>query len=49
LYLIMPVVCRKNLNQGDSTHCKIITIEREEKAFLVESLDRCQCLKFNRN
>jgi hypothetical protein len=33
LYLTMPIVCKKNLNQSDLTDCKIITIEGEEKVF----------------
>jgi hypothetical protein len=43
LYLTILIVRRKNLNQSDCTDCKIITIEGEEKAFLVGSPDRCQC------
>jgi hypothetical protein len=38
LYLTMPIVCRKNLNQSDLTDCKIKTIEGEEKVFLVGAL-----------
>jgi hypothetical protein len=41
----MPIVCRKNLSQSDLTDCKIITIEGEEKVFLVGSLDRFQCFE----
>jgi hypothetical protein len=46
---ILLIVCRKYLNQSDYTDCKIITIEGEEKAFLVGSPDHCQCFEFNRN
>jgi hypothetical protein len=41
----MLIVCRENLSQSDLTDCKIIIIEREEKAFLVESLNCCQCFE----
>jgi hypothetical protein len=41
----MLIVCKKNLNQSDRVDCKIITIEGEEKAFLVGSLDYCQCFE----
>jgi hypothetical protein len=41
----MLIVCRKNLSQSDLTDCKIITIEGEEKVFLVGSLDPCQCFE----
>jgi hypothetical protein len=41
----MPIVCRKNLSQSDLTDCKIITIKREEKVFMVGSLDSCQCFE----
>jgi hypothetical protein len=37
LYLAMLLVCRKNLNQSDHMDWKIITIEGEEKVFLVGS------------
>jgi hypothetical protein len=30
LYLIIPIVCRKNLTQSDRTDCEIVTIEGEE-------------------
>ena len=36
LYLTMPIMCRKNLNQNDLMNCKIITLEREEKVFFGE-------------
>jgi hypothetical protein len=36
----MPIVCRKNLSQSDLTDCKIITIEGEEKVFLVGNKGR---------
>jgi hypothetical protein len=36
LYLIMTIVCRKNLNQSNLMDCKIITIEREEKVFFCD-------------
>jgi hypothetical protein len=42
LYLTMLIVCTKNLNQSDRLDCKIITIEEEEKVFLVGCIDRCQ-------
>jgi hypothetical protein len=45
LYPTMLIVCRKNLSQSDHTDCKIITIEGEEKVFLVGSLDLCQCFE----
>jgi hypothetical protein len=35
LYLTMLLVCRKNLNQSDHMDWKIITIEGEEKVFVV--------------
>jgi hypothetical protein len=41
LNLTMLIVCRKNLNRSDRMDCKIITIEGEEKAFLVRSLEGC--------
>jgi hypothetical protein len=34
----MLIVCRKKLSQSDLMDCKMITIEGEEKAFLVGSL-----------
>jgi hypothetical protein len=37
LYLTMLIVCTKNLSQSDHMDCKIITIEGEEKVFLVGS------------
>ena len=42
LYLTMPIVCRKNNSQNDLMDCKIITLEGEEKVFLVGSLNCCQ-------
>jgi hypothetical protein len=33
LYLIVLIVCRKNLSQSDHTNCKIITFEGKEKGF----------------
>jgi hypothetical protein len=45
LHLIVLIVRRKNLSQSDLMDCKIITIEEEEKAFLVGSLDHCQCFE----
>jgi hypothetical protein len=45
LYLIMLIVCRKNLCQSDRMDCKIMTIEVEEKVFLMESPDRCECIE----
>ena len=44
----MPIVCRKNLNQNDHMDCKIITLEGEEKVFLVGSLNRCQCFEIQK-
>jgi hypothetical protein len=41
----MLIVCRKNPNHSDLTDCKFITIGGEEKVFLVESPDRCQCFE----
>ena len=41
LYLTIPITCRKNLNKSDLADCKIITIERETKALLVECPDYC--------
>jgi hypothetical protein len=41
----MLIVCRKNLSQSDLMDCKIITIEGEEKAYLVGSLGCCQCFE----
>jgi hypothetical protein len=41
----MLIDCRKNLSQSDLTDCKIITIEGEEKVFLVGCLDRCHCFE----
>jgi hypothetical protein len=43
----MLIVCRKNLNQSDLTDSKIITIEGEEKHFLVRSSDHCQCFEIS--
>ena len=45
LYLTMPIVCRKNLTQNVLMDCKIITLEGDEKVFLVESLNLCQCFE----
>jgi hypothetical protein len=45
LYLTVLIVCRKNLSQSDHTGCKIITIEGEEKAFLVKSHGCFQCFE----
>jgi hypothetical protein len=48
----MLIVCRKNLNQSDLMDCKIITIEGEEKVFLVGTQGAMvvvNVLKFNRN
>jgi hypothetical protein len=45
LNLTILIVCGKNLNQCDPMDCKIIRIEGEEKVFLVESLDCCQCFE----
>jgi hypothetical protein len=45
LYLTMLIVCRKNLNQSDLMDCKIITIEGEEKVFLVGSHGCFQCFE----
>jgi hypothetical protein len=36
LYLIMLIVCRKNLSQSDLTDYKIITIDGKEKVFFGE-------------
>ena len=36
LYLTMPIVCRKNLNQNVHMDCKIITLEEEEKVLFGE-------------
>jgi hypothetical protein len=41
----MLIVCRKNLSQSDLTDCKIITIEGEEKVFLVGSHGCFQCFE----
>jgi hypothetical protein len=41
----MLIVCRKNLNQSDHMDYKIITIEGEEKVFLVESPGFIQCFE----
>jgi hypothetical protein len=41
----MLIVCRKNLSQGDLMDCKIITIEGEEKVFLVRSHSCFQCFE----
>ena len=41
----MLVVCRINLTQSDLMDRKMIAIEREEKVFLVGSLDCCQCFE----
>jgi hypothetical protein len=49
LYLIMLIVCRKNLSQSDLTDCKIITIKEEEKFFGQGALIVINVLKFNRN
>jgi hypothetical protein len=49
LYLTMLIVCRKNLNQSDLMGCKIITIEGEEKVFLVGCPDSYQCFEININ
>jgi hypothetical protein len=45
----MLIVCRKNLSQSDLMDCKIITLEGEEKVFLVGALIVVNVLKFNRN
>jgi hypothetical protein len=41
----MLIVCTKNLSQSDFTDCKIITIEGEEKVFLVGSSGCFQCFE----
>jgi hypothetical protein len=41
----MLIVCKKNLSQSDLMDCKIRTIEGEEKVFLVNCLDLCQCFE----
>jgi hypothetical protein len=41
----MLIVCRKNLSQSDHMDCKIITIEGEEKGFLVGSHGCFQCFE----
>jgi hypothetical protein len=41
----MLIVCRKNLSQSNLKDCKIITIEGEEKVFLVGSFGCCQCFE----
>jgi hypothetical protein len=38
----MLIVCTKNLSQSDLMDCKIITLEEEEKVFLVGSSTCCQ-------
>jgi hypothetical protein len=38
----MLIDCRKILSQSDFMDCKIITIEGEEKVFLVGCPDHCQ-------
>jgi hypothetical protein len=45
IYLIMLIVCRKNLSQSDHMDCKIITIEGEEKVFWVGSHGCFQCFE----
>jgi hypothetical protein len=45
LYPTMLIVCRKNLSQSNLKDCKIITIEGEEKVFLVGSFGCCQCFE----
>jgi hypothetical protein len=45
LYLTILTVQSKNLNQIDCSNCKIITIEGNEKVFLVECLECCQCIE----
>jgi hypothetical protein len=45
----MLTVCKKNLSQSDHMDCKIITIEGEEKVFLVGAMVVFNVLKFNRN
>jgi hypothetical protein len=49
LYLTMLIVCRKNLSHSDHMDCKIITIEGEEKVFLVGTMVVFNVLKFKRN
>jgi hypothetical protein len=41
----MLIVRKKNLSQSDFTDCKIITIEGEEKVFLVGSPGCFQCFE----
>jgi hypothetical protein len=41
-------ICRKNCNKSDLTDYKIITIEGEEKVFLVESPNCCQCFEIQK-
>jgi hypothetical protein len=41
------IVCRNNLNQRDRMDCKVITVEDEEKSFVVGSSDRCQCFEIH--
>jgi hypothetical protein len=38
----------KNLSQNDLMDCKIITIEGEEKVFLVESQECFQCFEIQK-
>jgi hypothetical protein len=45
LYLTILAVCRNNSSQSDRTDFKIITIEGEEKVFLVGCMDCCQCFE----
>jgi hypothetical protein len=41
----MLIVYKKNPSQSDCIDCKIITIQGEEKDFLVGSPDHCQCFE----
>jgi hypothetical protein len=45
LYFTILIVCRKNLIPSDYTDCKITIIEGEEKVYLVECPNCCQCFE----
>jgi hypothetical protein len=47
LYLTIPIVCRKNLSHSNYIDCKSITINGNEKVFLVRCLDYCQCFEIH--
>jgi hypothetical protein len=41
LYLIIIILCRKNLSQGDFMDYKILKIEEKEKVYFMGCLDYC--------